>query len=262
MFQMLGRQSEIGLVPHDAATMLAFYRDVLGLKVHSETKIAAGVNRRFLCGSTVVKHLCLDRPPPLGPTGVMASYGLRQLTLVLPDFDAVIARIESVSGAAAKLAGDAGRRFHFTRDPEGNALELVEEAIGQAGGVTVQAGLTVADPARTRRFYEDVLGRDFIGVKEWRGQEIMTVGWGQAELKFWKGPAGLSSSPPVTGAIAGIRYLTALIDDVEDVCAKLSAAGVPMPMPPRAWEGRATIAFITDPDGVLIEFGGPAKTVR
>ncbi|MDZ4762399.1 MAG: VOC family protein [Alphaproteobacteria bacterium] len=259
VFEMVGRQSEIGLVPHDPDRMLVFYRDTLGLSIHSETPIAAGMNRRFLCGRTVVKHLCLDRRPPLADTGVMAARGLRQLTLVLADFDNVIGRIESETGAVAKTSRAGNVRRHFTQDPDGNALELVGLENPPPGSPTVEAGLTVSDPAQTRHFYETVLGRELVGVTEWRGREVTTVKWGSAQLKFWKGPPGQPLPPPVTGAVAGIRYLTALVDDVDGVCAQLSSLGVAMPMPPRAWEGRATIAFITDPDGVLIEFGGPVR---
>jgi len=261
MFQMVRHQSEVGLVPHDTSLMLTFYRDVIGLQVHSETPIAGAVNRRFLCGETVVKLLCLDEPPPLGVKGVFGQYGLRKLYLVLADFDAAVARLAAAGMEAAVNQGRA-LRYCNIEDPEGNALELVGLDEPREAGATVQLGVTVADLKRSRRFYEELLGREFVGVRDWKGREVMVVKWGPAELKFWQGPEGLTRPPPVSRALAGIRYLTALVDDVEGICATLKTAGVEMPMPPRLWEGRATIAYIADPDGVLIEFGGPIRPDR
>jgi len=259
MFEMIGRKAEVGLVPREVEAMLAFYRDVIGLKIHSESQIPGGVNRRFLCGTTVVKHLCLDRQPMEGVKGVMAGYGLRQLTLVLPDFDAAIARL-AARGGEPRVSQGQNLRYHFTEDPDGNVIELVgHDSPDAAGAATVQVGMTVADPARTRAFYEDLLGRSVTGVKTWRGHEITTVEWGPAQLKFWRGGPGLTVPDPVVGRVAGIRYLTALVEDAEGLCVRLADAGVPIPMPPRSWTGGATIAFAADPDGVLIEFASAAR---
>ncbi|MDZ4761667.1 MAG: hypothetical protein SGJ21_11395 [Alphaproteobacteria bacterium] len=122
--------------------MAAFYRDVIGLTPHSETRLANGLNRRFLCGATVVKLRSFDNPPPLGVPGAMTAYGLRKLNLFVPDFDALIGWIAGASGAApdvrhGKARDGGGLRYLYTDDLEGNAgLDGPRE-----GGATVQAGI-------------------------------------------------------------------------------------------------------------------------
>jgi catechol 2,3-dioxygenase-like lactoylglutathione lyase family enzyme len=102
--------------------------------------------------------------------------------------------------------------------------------------------LRPADAARSQAFYRDVLGlavyREF-GPPEHRGV-VFFLGNGLLEV------SGKSDDPP---------HGTALWLQVRDVAAehaRLSAAGVPVPRPPRREPWGLVEMWVEDPDGVRI----------
>lgn len=53
----------------------------------------------------------------------------------------------------------------------------------------------------------------------------------------------------------GFGHLAVAVTDIDDLCARLSAEGVPIPRPPGPMKhGTTMLAFVEDPDGYKIEF--------
>jgi catechol 2,3-dioxygenase-like lactoylglutathione lyase family enzyme len=117
--------------------------------------------------------------------------------------------------------------------------------VGEDAGMEVLSGrilLRPADLERSQAFYRDVLGlavyREF-GLPEHRGL-VFFVGNGLLEV------SGRSDGPPQGMA------LWLQVRDVAAEHARLSAAGVPVPQPPRLEPWGLVEMWIEDPDGVRI----------
>jgi catechol 2,3-dioxygenase-like lactoylglutathione lyase family enzyme len=124
---------QVGIVPHNLAASLAFYRDVLGL---TYTGTRPALEHRtlhlFSLGTATVKLLETAQPPPrrsdAGPYA--ETEGIRWLTLDIADLDPLIERCRA-AGARLQLEPmeiRAGLRVAIVEDPDGNAIELVERA--------------------------------------------------------------------------------------------------------------------------------------
>jgi glyoxylase I family protein len=121
------------------------------------------------------------------------------------------------------------------------------------------AGMTVSDMDRTVAFYCDLLGLKLLirRVSPRGGGEVafLDAGGGQLEIIC---PAGDVKIPArrVPDGEAGVRHLTFNYDDIDEIFAKLVAAGVPVVEKPREAHNRdifAKVAFVLDPDGIVIE---------
>lgn len=69
-------------------------------------------------------------------------------------------------------------------------------------------------------------------------------------------PGGAARAADVPDGTAGMRHLTFLFDSVDETFAKLEAAGVEVKERPRlAFNSEVLhkIAFLRDPDGIIIE---------
>jgi catechol 2,3-dioxygenase-like lactoylglutathione lyase family enzyme len=122
---------QVGIVPRDFDTSLAFYRDVLGLP-YAGTRPALGGRtlHLFTLGDVVVK--LLESPTPPRASEVAGPYaertGIRWVTLDVAELDAVVARCNA-AGAAMQVPVVTirpGVRVAIVEDPDGNAFELVE----------------------------------------------------------------------------------------------------------------------------------------
>jgi lactoylglutathione lyase len=116
--------------------------------------------------------------------------------------------------------------------------------------------LRVLDLERSIRFYCDHLGmtllrrRDYpdgkftlafvgYGPEEAHAAIELTHNWGRTE------PYALGT---------GFGHVAVGVTDIHATCARLAAAGVPIPRPPGAMKhGSTVIAFVEDPDGYRIE---------
>jgi glyoxylase I family protein len=117
--------NHVSLLVGDTARALGFYRDLLGLAPVRE-RPALGFSGAWLeLGHGQQLHLLeLDG----AGRGMRAGHGGRDyhLALDVADLDAVIAALEAAG--VAYTPSRSGRRALFCRDPDGNALELVERA--------------------------------------------------------------------------------------------------------------------------------------
>ncbi len=122
---------QVGIVPHDLAASLEFYRDTLGLAYAGARPALEGRTLHvFALGSATVKLLeVAGSPPGRAPRVPYAdAAGIRWLTLDVVDLDGILQRCRR-AGARFQLEPvdvRAGIRVAIVEDPDGNAIELVE----------------------------------------------------------------------------------------------------------------------------------------
>ncbi|NBC12629.1 MAG: glyoxalase [Gammaproteobacteria bacterium] len=117
----------VSLVVADTERALGFYRDLLGLPVSPERPDMAFRGAWLDIGPQQIHLLELPNPDPTH--GRPAHGGRdRHVALRISDLDAVIARLDA-AGIAYSVSRS-GRRALFCRDPDANAVELIEEPAG------------------------------------------------------------------------------------------------------------------------------------
>lgn len=111
------------LIVSNTARALAFYRDVLGLKL-DESRPELGYSGAWLNVGAYQIHL-LELPNPDPVVGRPYHGGRdRHLALSVSDLDDLIACLKRAD--IPHTESRSGRRALFCRDPDGNALEFVE----------------------------------------------------------------------------------------------------------------------------------------
>lgn len=115
-------------------------------------------------------------------------------------------------------------------------------------------GIIVQDIQASLAFYRDMLGLNYVGSNPvWFGT-LHRLRFGHSDFKLVD-PA----SPPPAGplgleAAVGLRYVTFVISNLEEVCAKLKQAGVPFEKEACQIRPGVSIAMVRDPDGNVVEF--------
>jgi glyoxylase I family protein len=117
-------------------------------------------------------------------------------------------------------------------------------------------GTTSGDMDRTIAFYCGLLGLKLALRKSVDAGELafLDAGGGMLEVVAPRDGAGRFRDVPLSEA--GMRHLTFAFDDVDAMVAKLEAAGVEIAERPRdAYNPEivSRVAFVRDPDGVLVE---------
>jgi catechol 2,3-dioxygenase-like lactoylglutathione lyase family enzyme len=141
-------------------------------------------------------------------------------------------------------------------------------------------GLTVSSLERSLRFYGDLLGLRELGRSDDGGPWLdaiidrdraaartadLDAGEGRVlELIEYRNPR----DPPASGGSArpGTLHVAILVESVENVLARLAGAGavpvsrcpVVLDLPGTRWHG-ATVAYVQDPDGALVELVETAR---
>jgi len=122
---------DVGIVTADAAALVGFYRDVLGLPLQAEiTAPALGTITRLAWGQSVVKIVQPTIPPapPPRPDRFAATAGVHYLTLVVADLQDSLARCRA-AGALVLVEVTAvrpGVTAAIVTDPDGNPVELMQ----------------------------------------------------------------------------------------------------------------------------------------
>jgi catechol 2,3-dioxygenase-like lactoylglutathione lyase family enzyme len=133
MIEITRDQLELGVVTHDHPAMMRFYGEALGLELVGSLPIASiGVRHKFRLGANSIKLIELDVPLERRPKGGLPwqAAGLRYWTIHVRDLDGVMARL-AAAGTEQLTAIDEpvpGIRYVIVADPDGNGIELVEEA--------------------------------------------------------------------------------------------------------------------------------------
>lgn len=118
-------------------------------------------------------------------------------------------------------------------------------------------GMTSRNMPRTLEFYCGLLGLTVAYSKSVDAGEIvfLNAGGGMLEIICPKAPHmdGFRDVPPYE---AGMRHVTFAVTDVDAMFERLVAAGAPIverPRPPIYPAMMKRVAFVRDPDGILVE---------
>lgn len=120
----------MAVICSDYIRSLAFYREVLGLQVRSETYRAERDSYKAdltLDGHYIIELFSFPSPPPR-PTYPEAC-GLRHLAFEVLDIDATIHDLQALGVPFEPVRADetTGRRFTFIQDPDGLPIEFYEK---------------------------------------------------------------------------------------------------------------------------------------
>jgi glyoxylase I family protein len=118
------------------------------------------------------------------------------------------------------------------------------------------AGLTAADLDRTIHFYCDLLGLRLVLRKRQPTGELAFLDAGGGMLEIFAPDQPVAPACDVPPGEAGVRHLTFAVTTVDTMVARLEAAGVPVVERPRNAHNPEMIrrvAFVRDPDGIMVE---------
>ena len=118
-------------------------------------------------------------------------------------------------------------------------------------------GMTCRDLDRTIAFYCDLLGLRLALRKGTDRGDVIFLDTGAGMLEIACPVADITRSRDVPPHEAGMRHITFAVDDVDAMIARLAAAGVEPfegPRPAYFTEMLKRVAFVRDPDGIIIEF--------
>ena len=114
--------NHVSVLVSDTERALAFYHGLLGLPLLARPEL--GFPGAYLDAGNAQLHL-LELAPPQPPGGAAGHGGRdRHVALDVADLDEAAAALQA-AGIGYTLSRS-GRRALFCRDPDGNALELVE----------------------------------------------------------------------------------------------------------------------------------------
>jgi catechol 2,3-dioxygenase-like lactoylglutathione lyase family enzyme len=121
---------DIGIITKDAAPLLAFYRDTLGLEADGEMDMAGGGKMtRLRCGTTVVKIVVHGKEPAgeAAPGGIRAATGYRYWTITVANIESATKECADAGYTVAVPVSEIrpGVRISMIEDPDGNWVELL-----------------------------------------------------------------------------------------------------------------------------------------
>lgn len=113
----------VSMLVADTGRSLAFYGGVLGLMEHSDRPDLGYPGAWLDVGGQQIHLLELPNPDPVAGRPEHGGRD-RHLALAVSDLDEIAAGLERAGVAYTRSRS--GRRALFCRDPDGNALELME----------------------------------------------------------------------------------------------------------------------------------------
>ena len=125
MSELITSMHHVSLIVADTETALRFYRDLLGLAVRPERPDLGYPGAWLSVGDQQIHLLELPNPDPLENRPPHGGRD-RHLALTTPSLDRVVERL-GTAGIPVSLS-KSGRRALFCRDPDQNAVEIVETA--------------------------------------------------------------------------------------------------------------------------------------
>jgi glyoxylase I family protein len=117
-------------------------------------------------------------------------------------------------------------------------------------------GMTCTNIDQTIAFYCDLLGLKLALRKTSPGGDVIFLDTGAGMLEIACPVADISRSRDVPPHEAGMRHVTFAFDDVDAIVSKLAAAGIETfegPRPAFFHEMLKRVAFVRDPDGIIVE---------
>lgn len=122
---------DLGIITANGDAMLAFYRDLLGLKVQGEMPMPGGKGtmHRLLCGDSLIKLVVVPAvAAPAVPGGIGGGAGYRYWTITVSNLSEMAA---ACVAAGHKLVWPEreirpGVRIAMVEDPDGNWVEFLQ----------------------------------------------------------------------------------------------------------------------------------------
>jgi glyoxylase I family protein len=126
------------LLVADTERSLRFYRDVLGLQVIEERPDLGYPGAWLRVGRGQIHLLELPNPDPVQGRPPHGGRD-RHLAMTVADLGPLVARL--MAAALPYTLSRSGRRALFCRDPDGNALELIESVASGPGASAPQSSV-------------------------------------------------------------------------------------------------------------------------
>ena len=133
---------------------------------------------------------------------------------------------------------------------------LVVDDLADATAFFVELGLTLQGEARV----EGGLVDRIVGLEGVRSEIAMLEtpdGHGRVELAKFHAPPGPSGDAHAPANAPGIRHLTFLVDDVDDVVARVQARGAELVGQVERYEDSYRLCYIRGPEGIIVELAEP-----
>jgi catechol 2,3-dioxygenase-like lactoylglutathione lyase family enzyme len=246
---------DIGMVASDLKAMIAFYEEGLGMPRIEDIELPGIQLIQFKAGSGIVKFNQTSSTPDPAPAGdLTGSRGMKLLTIVAPDLQVISKQLQSAGFSELEIQDHGQYTLAFIPDPSGSLIELAG-AKGFGPSPVLQAvGITVGDIDASRTFLTEVLGftQGNVEAVPSLGTNKHEFSAGATTLKLWQ----IDGLDARTGPIqdhAGIRYLTAEVDDIDAVLFRARDAGQNIPLGPVEIAPGVQIAMVEDPDGNWFE---------
>jgi predicted enzyme related to lactoylglutathione lyase len=129
--KLTGEAADFGIVVRDEASMVAFYRDAMGLVYGGSMNVPGGVLHRFKVGASALKLMVPEAVPAASqtPGDIEQSSGLRYWTAWVEDLDDAVSSCVGGGASIVRPITDVGRgiRYAVIADPEGNCAEFIEQ---------------------------------------------------------------------------------------------------------------------------------------
>jgi catechol 2,3-dioxygenase-like lactoylglutathione lyase family enzyme len=234
-----------------------FYGGVLALAVLPPTAPGGGQMIRYPVGASEVKLFPTDAAVPnTAPVGDVR--GVRLLTFFYADEAALVKRFADRGLTTPRFqpstAHRGSARAALVQDPAGHWVELVIMPGASPDALArFEIGLAVADLARSRDFYRDLMGLEVLEPLQnpLLGATMHGFGHGSVTLRLWAARAGAVTDEQ-TG---GMQYIVWNVAGVNDVA---TSRGAKIDRPLSA-PGQMRTVWLFDPDGIsnyFAQFGG------
>lgn len=121
---------DLGIITRDAEPMVAFYRDLVGLKFIGEVPMPGGVMHRLAAGTSVIKVFEQKGvKTDAVPGGIPGACGYRYWTITVTNLEEITKKCEDAGvKVAVPITQLPGLRISIVEDPDGNWVEFLEES--------------------------------------------------------------------------------------------------------------------------------------
>ncbi|GJM18446.1 MAG: hypothetical protein DHS20C14_06590 [Phycisphaeraceae bacterium] len=215
-------------------------------------------------GGTIVladaRGSALVLTPAAGPIAIAPGACATHLNFAVPDLDAAVAGLRAEGVEILGHSESAVGRYTKFVDPSGNVHNVKQLFEVDGAAHIYNAGIVVTDMARSRAFYEGVLGFEPIGEQYYPPVVPMVPVGGKQFILSDKGAEHAAPYDLASGAAwTGLAFEA---DDLDSAMIALRARGVRFLADEPVTSGPVRLAMFADPDGnvhELIEHITPAR---
>ena len=119
---------------------------------------------------------------------------------------------------------------------------------------SLDLGVVVGDIQASLAFYRDTLGLPYVGSNAVGFGTLHRLRFGTSDFKLIDPAGPAPAGPKGLTACLGLRYVTFVITNLDEVCEKLAALGTTFEIEPVEIRPGVRIAMVHDPDGNVVEF--------